>query len=162
MTKYPRARLTAAVVVAFLCGLVFASGSNLTHLGWAQSKTSPKPTAQQVQPLVETQNAFEAIADHVTPAVVSIQTERFARTKINNRQQRQRLPGGIEDFFRQFDPQQDQPSEASGSGFIVSKDGYILTNNHVVADADKVTVKLLDNRTFNAKVIGRTTLTACR
>ena len=155
MTKYPRARLTAAVVVAFLCGLVFASGSNLTHLGWAQSKTSPKPTAQQVQPLVETQNAFEAIADHVTPAVVSIQTERFARTKINNRQQRQRLPGGIEDFFRQFDPQQDQPSEASGSGFIVSKDGYILTNNHVVADADKVTVKLLDNRTFNAKVIGR-------
>jgi serine protease Do len=155
MTKYPRARLTAAVVVAFLCGLVFASGSNLTHLGWAQSKTAPKPTLQQVQPLVETQNAFEAIADHVTPAVVSIQTERFARTKTNNRQQRQRLPGGIEDFFRQFDPQQDQPSEASGSGFIVSKDGYILTNNHVVADADKVTVKLLDNRTYNAKVIGR-------
>src|SRR3954465_6086509 len=155
MTKYPRARLTAAVVVAFLCGLVFASGSNLTHLGWAQSKTAPKPTLQQVQPLVETQNAFEAIADRVTPAVVSIQTERFARTKTNNRQQRQRLPGGIEDFFRQFDPQQDQPSEASGSGFIVSKDGYILTNNHVVADADKVTVKLLDNRTYNAKVIGR-------
>ena len=155
MTKYPRARLTAAVVVAFLCGLVFASGSNLTHLGWAQSKTASKPTAQQVQPLVETQNAFEAIADHVTPAVVSIQTERFARNRTNTRQRGQRLPGGIEDFFRQFDPQQDQPSEASGSGFIVSKDGYILTNNHVVADADRVTVKLLDNRTFTAKVIGR-------
>ena len=157
MTKYPRARLTAAVVVAFLCGLVFASSSNLTHLGWAQSKTPPKPTLQQVQPLVETQNAFEAIADHVTPAVVSIQTERFARNRTNNRQRgQQRLPGGIEDFFRQFgDPQQDQPSEASGSGFIVSKDGYILTNNHVVADADRVTVRLLDNRTFTAKVIGR-------
>jgi serine protease Do len=154
MTKYPRARLTAAVVVAFLCGLVFASGLNLTHLGWAQSKTSPKPTLQQVQPLVETQNAFEAIADHVTPAVVSIQTERFARNRTNTRQ-RQRQPGGIEEFFRQFDPQTDQPSEASGSGFIVSKDGYILTNNHVVADADRVTVKLLDNRTFTAKVIGR-------
>jgi len=110
---------------------------------------------QQVQPLVETQNAFEAIADHVTPAVVSIQTERFARTRTNSRQRGQRTPGGIEDFFRQFDPQQDQPSEASGSGFVVSKDGYILTNNHVVADADKVTVKLLDNRTFTAKVIGR-------
>jgi serine protease Do len=155
MTRYPRARLTAAVVVAFLCGLVFASGSNLTHLGWAQSKTPPRPTAQQVQPLVETQNAFEAIADHVTPAVVSIQTERFAR-KTNIRQRGQpRAPGGIEDFFRGLDPQNDQPSEASGSGFIVSKDGYILTNNHVVADADRVTVKLLDNRTFTAKVIGR-------
>ena len=155
MTKYPRARLTAAVVVAFLCGLVFASGFNLTHLSWAQSKTAPKPTAQQVQPLVETQNAFEAIADHVTPAVVSIQTEHFARNRPTARQRSQRLPGGIEDFFRQFDPQSDQPSEASGSGFIVSKDGYILTNNHVVADADKVTVRLLDNRVFNAKVIGR-------
>jgi len=154
MSKYPRARLTAAVVVAFLCGLVFASSSNLTHLGWAQSKTPPKPTLQQVQPLVETQNAFEAIADHVTPAVVSIQTERFARNRTSSRQRGQR-PGGIEDFFRQFDPQTDQPSEASGSGFIVSKDGYILTNNHVVADADKVTVRLLDNRTFTAKVTGR-------
>jgi serine protease Do len=155
MSKYPRARLTAAVIVAFLCGLVFASGFNFTHLGWAQSKTAPKPTAQQVQPLVETQNAFEAIADHVTPAVVSIQTEHFARNRSNTRQRGQRQPGGIEDFFRQFEPQTDQPSEASGSGFIVSKDGYILTNNHVVADADKVTVGLLDNRTFTAKVIGR-------
>jgi serine protease Do len=156
MTKYPRARLTAAVVVAFFCGLVFAAGSNLTHLGWAQSKTPPKPTLQQVQPLIETQNAFEAIADHVTPAVVSIQTERFARTRPSSSRQRGQRPGGIEDFFRQFDPQQsDQPSEASGSGFIVSKDGFILTNNHVVADADRVTVRLLDNRTFTAKVIGR-------
>ncbi|HYX82446.1 MAG TPA: Do family serine endopeptidase, partial [Gemmatimonadales bacterium] len=103
----------------------------------------------------ESQNAFEAIADHVTPAVVSIQTERFARNRPTTTR-RPRLPGGIEDFFRQFDvPQNDQPSEASGSGFIVSKDGYILTNNHVVADADRVTVGLLDNRTFTAKVVGR-------
>ena len=66
---------------------------------------------------------------------------------------------GIEDFFRQFQtPDQmapsDQPEEASGSGFIVSPDGYILTNNHVVADADKVTVTLFDKRVFDAKVIG--------
>ena len=155
MAKYPRARLTAAVVVAFVCGLLFASGLDLTGLGWAQQKVPPKPTAQQVQPLVETQNAFEAIADHVTPAVVSIQTERF-RPRPAARQRGQRLPGGIEDLFRQFDvPQNDQPSEASGSGFIVTKDGYILTNNHVVADADRVTVKLLDNRTFTAKIVGR-------
>jgi serine protease Do len=155
MSKYPRARLTAAVVVAFACGLLFASGLDLTGLTWAQQKVPPKPTAQQVQPLVETQNAFEAIADHVTPAVVSIQTERF-RPRPTTRQRGQRLPGGIEDLFRQFDmPPSDQPSEASGSGFVVTKDGYILTNNHVVADADRVTVKLLDNRTFTAKVVGR-------
>jgi serine protease Do len=156
-SKYLRARFGAAVVVAFICGLLFASGFDLTRYSWAQSKVPPKPTAQQVQPLVETQNAFEAIADHVTPAVVSIQTERFARNRgTTARPRSQRAPGGIEDFFRQFEqPQSDQPSEASGTGFIVSKDGYILTNNHVVADADRVSVKLLDNRTYTAKVIGR-------
>src|ERR671933_1682222 len=47
------------------------------------------------------------------------------------------------------------PMEASGTGFIVTKDGYILTNNHVVADADRVTVGLLDKRNFTARVVGR-------
>jgi serine protease Do len=62
----------------------------------------------------------------------------------------------MEDFFRQFEmPQQDRLQEGTGSGFIVSRDGYILTNNHVIADADRVTVGLLDKRTFTARVIGR-------
>ena len=62
----------------------------------------------------------------------------------------------MEDFFKQFDRSSaSTPEEASGSGFIVSADGYILTNNHVVADADKVTVTLLDKRMFKAKVVGR-------
>ena len=66
----------------------------------------------------------------------------------------------MDQFFHQFQmPPSNQPQESSGTGFIVSKDGYILTNNHVVADngdlADKLTVKLLDNRTFPARVIGR-------
>jgi serine protease Do len=107
------------------------------------------------------ETAFEAVADHARPAVVSIETERFARVRPTSQRGRgrgQQLPPGIEDFFRQFDnqPPSDQPEEASGSGFIVSDDGYILTNNHVVADADKVTVTLYDKRVFqNAKVIGR-------
>jgi serine protease Do len=69
--------------------------------------------------------------------------------------QRGRGQPSIEDLLRPFQDQ-DVPDEASGSGFIVSSDGYILTNNHVVADADKVTVTLFDRRVFeNAKVIGR-------
>jgi serine protease Do len=84
---------------------------------------------------------------------VSIQTERNApKTRAPN--PHQNIPPGFEDFFRQFD-QRPQPEEGSGSGFIVSADGYILTNNHVVADADKVTVALLDKRVFKAKVVGR-------
>ena len=148
-----RARYTATVVGAFVGGLILASGLDFTRFGWAQSKTPPKPSAATVQPLVETQNAFEAIADHVTPAVVSIQAEHLGRAR--GRAPRNNAPG-LDEFFRQFEnPHSDQPSEASGSGFIVSKDGYILTNNHVVADADQVNIHLLDNRVFPAKVIGR-------
>ena len=156
-TGFSRARLGAAVVTAFVCGLLFASGFDLTRFGFAQDGKGGKVSSSQVQSLAETGSAFEAIADHVTPAVVSIQTTQ----KVVARGRNPRAPqGGIEDFFRNFEQQQqgqprEQAREASGTGFIVSKDGYILTNNHVVADADKVTVTLLDKRSFTARVIGR-------
>ena len=161
--RYYRARFGAAIVVAFLCGLVFASGFDLTHFGWAQSRTATtKPAPAQIASAAETETAFEAVADHARPAVVSIETEKFAKARPTSSQRQprgrggQQLPPGIEDFFRQFDNSpNDQPEEASGTGFIVSQDGFILTNNHVVADADKVTVTLYDKRQFEAKVIGR-------
>ncbi|HXT18603.1 MAG TPA: trypsin-like peptidase domain-containing protein [Gemmatimonadaceae bacterium] len=159
--RYSRARFIAAVVTAFLCGLVFASGFDLTRFGWAQgrvSSTSNKPSAAQVAPAADLESAFEAVADHARPAVVSIETERFAKQRPARVRGRngQPLPPGIEDFFRNFDQSpSDQPEEASGSGFIVSPDGYILTNNHVVADADKVTVTLFDKTVHSAKVVGR-------
>ena len=152
-TRFSRVRLVAAVATAFVCGLLFASGFDLTRFGFAQDQAKGgKVASSQVQSLAETGSAFEAIADHVTPSVVSIQTTRLASARPRG--------GGrpdIEEFFRNFQPapQDRAPQEASGTGFIVSKDGYILTNNHVVADADKVTVTLLDKRSFEAKVIGR-------
>ncbi|MDB4883233.1 MAG: hypothetical protein JWL95_1999 [Gemmatimonadetes bacterium] len=151
-TNFSRVRLGAAVVTAFVCGLLFASGFDLTRFGFAQDGSKgAKVASSQVQSLAETGSAFEAIADHVTPSVVSIQT-----TRVQSARPRGGQPG-IEDFFRNFEPQRQPnvPQEASGTGFIVSKDGFILTNNHVVADADKVTVTLLDKRIFEAKVIGR-------
>jgi serine protease Do len=156
-----RARWGVAVVAAFLGGLILASGGlNLSRLGFAQSK----PSAATMAPMAEASNAFVAIADHVTPAVVSISAEsRPARTT----QGRSRalppgvtIPPGMEDFFNQFGQPVPQVEGGSGSGFIVSKDGYILTNNHVVTMsdrttvADQVTVQLLDHRTFKAKVVG--------
>ena len=161
-TRYSRARLGAAVVTAFVCGLLFASGFDLTRFGFAQDGKGGKVASSQVQSLAETGSAFEAIADHVTPAVVSIQTTH--RVQVAGGRSPRAPQGGIEDFFRNFEQQQqgqprEQAQEASGTGFIVSKDGYILTNNHVVADADKVTVTLLDKRSFTAKVIGRDSTT---
>jgi serine protease Do len=173
-SRYSRARFSAAVVVAFFCGLIFASGFDLTHFGWAQGRVgssttsaAPKPSASQVAPAADLESAFEAVADHARPAVVSIDIEKFAKPHPASRQVRPRgqgqgqLPPGMEQFFRQFESPtpDDTPEEASGSGFIVSEDGYILTNNHVVADADRVNVTLFDKRVFPAKVIGRDSTT---
>jgi serine protease Do len=147
-----RITLIAAVTVAFVSGLVFASGFDLTKISWAQARTqqASRPAPAAVKSLDETAQAFEAIAEHVTPAVVSIEAEQLQPRPTTRRN----VPPGMEDFFRNFQPD-DQPRSGTGSGFIVSKDGYILTNNHVVANADRVTVTLLDNRRFPAKVIGK-------
>jgi len=154
-----RTKFGASVVAAFVGGILVASSLDFTHFGYAQSatatQTTGKPTTTQIKPVADASNAFVSIAEHVTPAVVSIQTARDPRQSDASPRMRGRVPPGLEDFFNQFGPQQPQPQEASGSGFIVSADGYILTNNHVVADADRVTVMLTDQRVFKAKVIGR-------
>ena len=146
-----RVRLVLTAVAFFASGLVFASATDLTRFGFAQ-QSAAKPTPSEVKSLADVGSAFEAIAEHVTPAVVSIATERA-------RSARARTPRrpGLEELFRQFEvPDRDPTPEASsGTGFIVSKDGYILTNNHVVANADRVTVSLLDKRSFAARVVGR-------
>ena len=155
MNRITRIQILAVAIVAFASGLVFASGFDFTKISWAQTKSSSatKPTPAEVKPLEEVGQAFEAIAEHVTPAVVSIEAEQIeSRTRTNTRRN---LPPGMEDFFRGFESPDPQPRGGTGSGFIVSKDGYILTNNHVVANADRVTVTMLDNRRFPAKVIGR-------
>jgi serine protease Do len=152
-----RARFGIAVAIAFAGGIVFASGFDLTRFGYAQSRSvAAKPTVQEVKSISDASNAFVSIAEHVTPAVVSIQAERDARTRVQRSPRRNspNAPPGLEDFF-QLDPRQQQPQEASGSGFIVSKDGYILTNNHVVENFDRVNVTLTDHRVFKAKVVGR-------
>jgi serine protease Do len=155
-----RIRFGAAVAVAFVCGLVFASGFDLTRFGYAQqSRVGAEPVINESKStLADVGNSFADIAQRVTPAVVSIQAERDARTSTRvPRGQRRNGPPGIEDFMQQLDPRQMQlqPAEASGTGFIVSKDGYILTNNHVVESFDRLNVTLTDHRVFKAKVIGR-------
>jgi len=156
-----RARLYVAAITAFVGGLIVASGMNWTKLGFAQSR----PSAAQVQPIAEASNAFVAIANNVTPAVVSIEVFSAARSTPSSQRGRsgtpQNVPPGMEDFFRQFDiPQQSRPTRGQGSGFIVTSNGYILTNNHVVTNsdretiADKVTVRMMDHRVFTAKVVG--------
>ena len=143
------------VALAFALGLLFAGLLDLPNRSSAQQQgrqasaiapvTAPSiPEARSLQQLSE---AFAAVAEHVKPSVVYIRSQRTETAS------KQRVPPGMERFFPRF-RQQPEIEQGSGSGFVVSADGYILTNNHVVEGAEQVTVRLLDRREFKAKVIG--------
>lgn len=114
---------------------------------------------QGLESLRQTGKAFRSVAKDVSPAVVFIQVEKTEQ----GRSMEEFLGPFGDDFFRRFfgEPPQRLPKQrpkrrsmGQGSGFIISPDGYIMTNNHVVGDADKVTVRLLDGREFTAETIG--------
>src|SRR5881396_2505807 len=137
------------VALAFALGLAFASAFRLPTRGEAAVRSVLQDTGRplpQAKAAVDLGQAFASVAEHVKPAVVFIRSER--RERVANR----RLPPGFEDFFQV--PRRPQVEQGTGSGFIVSQDGYILTNNHVVQGADRVTVRLYDNREFTAKTVG--------
>ncbi len=144
------------VVSILIIGLL-----GLPSLGWAQSRTEAAK---------ELSKAFSGASKTAMPAVVSIKVEKTIAGPTMG------FGGGPgfndpygqfpDDFLRRFfgdrgdrTPRQRAPrkfrQEGQGSGFIISQDGYILTNNHVVGDVDKITVEMKDGRTFtNAKLIG--------
>jgi serine protease Do len=124
------------------------------------AKQPPVLNAANKQILGDFRNAIADMVDQVIPTIVSIRTEAF-------------IQGGPEavDPFEYFfgpgfaprgapqQPREMPRQEGLGSGVIVSKDGYILTNNHVVAGTDKITVTLSDQREYSAKIVGTDSLT---
>lgn len=100
---------------------------------------------------------FTELAEKQSPSVVNITTTQDARKP---RRGRMPQPDEMFDFFRRFMPPEGNerftpPRRGQGSGFIISEDGYILTNTHVVDEADEVIVRLHDRREFRAKVVGK-------
>lgn len=120
--------------------------------------TAGTATAAKIDVLKETGGAFAEIAKQALPAVVYIDVE----TTIEVPRYHYRHP--LEEFFGRGrfrgypEPEEVEPRRYSrqgqGSGFIISRDGYILTNNHVVNNADRITVTLGDGREFEAKLVG--------
>jgi serine protease Do len=117
---------------------------------------APDQPAQQL--INELSKAFEQAAARVSPSVVPIYAESVVKvpgmTGMPDDALRQFFGN---DFFKRFFgevPEQKQIQRSLGSGVIVSKDGYILTNNHVVSGAQKLTVYLSDKKSYRAKIVG--------
>jgi serine protease Do len=141
-----QSRLVILSVWLLACALLLPVGT--------QAQTPATSTARELS------NAFRSVARQAVPAVVFVTVEKTVEsrnpTAFNNP-----FEGFGEDFLERFFGRRfsegQQPRErqqGAGSGFIISPDGQILTNYHVVGDADRVTVKLNDGREFTAKTIG--------
>lgn len=162
-----RAALVAVVASAIFTGCLQESGVPNSH---ASPPAATPAAIPQVNPVAPTSAGvrvalpdFSALVEHAGPAVVNISVTSVQQDTDDD--DGGALNDPFFDFFRRFGipipgapggGQSPQPhiSQGIGSGFIVSSDGYILTNAHVVADATEVAVKLTDKRELKAKVIG--------
>lgn len=111
-------------------------------------RSTTPPVANPPAELLSTQQAFIEVSSKVTPAVVNIRAERVRAMD--------RLGPLFEEFFGEMFrvPPAPQREQSLGSGVIISADGYILTNEHVVAGAEKIKVRLADQRVFPGEVVG--------
>ncbi len=142
--------LAAVMVAATLFGMMLSGGLNVTQRADADL---PAPAAAATQGEMVLPD-FVALADHVVPSVVSVYSDDVQDPSERNQQ----MPNDPFHFF--FGPRDDgsqrepQVRRSSGSGFFISTTGEILTNNHVVEDADSIKVRLSDDTEYRVEVIG--------
>ena len=151
-------KIGTLLFIAIVGGLVALGINNLV------SDDGPRTVEQMQESSFKFTNAkavdgqvgfdFVAVSEASTPAVVHIKTT-IGAAEVSSNKGGQRNP--FEDFFGEgfgFEMPRRGPQQASGSGVIFSEDGYIVTNNHVVANADKIEVVLNDKRSFVADLVG--------
>ena len=100
-------------------------------------------------------SSFADLAEELMPSVVNISTTQTVVTKTNPFPNFQFPPGSpFEDMFKEFGTPQERKASALGSGFIIDKDGTVVTNNHVIKDADDILVRVNGDKEYKAKIIG--------
>ncbi len=152
-THHRRTRWAVLFALLFLIGGI----STMIGVGTAGS-ASARPAPVKMVP-----ESFTQLAEMVGPAVVNIRTVKTVKGGGPVFRHFQRGPFGDQDQFRDFfekffggeEPHRDFKQRSLGSGFIIDPDGFIVTNNHVIEDADEIRVILKDEKEYDAKVVGR-------
>ncbi len=136
------------VVSANFNALIGNAAANRNEANVALGANAPTP--DDLQGLQSLSKAFAHVAKMASPAVVTINSEQIVKQRAN--------PFFNDPFFRQFfnmpDEQGERVMRGLGSGVIVNPNGYIITNNHVINDADEITVTI-DRKEYDAKVVGK-------
>jgi serine protease Do len=147
-------------LLAFLIGFFVVSVVEVMRSSFVTSGPGPDvqvASAGSPGEILRTPLSFADLAEKLKPTVVNISTTKTVRGGSMRSPFGQGNPFGDEFFDRFFGdtPQREFKQRSLGSGFIISADGYIITNNHVVEQVDKIIVKLSDGKEYEAKVIGK-------
>lgn len=138
-----REKFTRCTLVLFIVGALLGSG--------VQMAVASRDTVVKMIP-----ENFSDLAAKARPGVVNIRTVK--KLKGGGPVFRHFFGNPFEDYFRPFPkgaPEGDFKQHSLGSGFVIAREGYIVTNNHVIENADEIKVKLSNGRVFNAEVVGR-------
>ncbi len=141
--------LTAGGVFLFVALLAAGLGWTSTSHAMPALGSAPQVPESAVRPALDLSEAFTNLAEAVTPAVVRIETRRTVAAR-----SRDEVPEQFRQFYDENRDGRPRSAISGGSGFIVSEDGYILTNNHVVEGATDLRVYFPDRRYFEARVVG--------